>query len=402
MRVAFVSTYPPRRCGIATFTADLVAAVRAADDTRCLIAAIEKRTEAWPYGSEVQWRIRQGDPESYRQAAIAINASNIDAVCVQHEFGLYGAWNQGFEDHLPPFLEELRKPLVTWLHTVPPEPKPPLREAVAAIAARSDEVIVMVETAARLLESRYGIAKRAAVIPHGVPAVEPRGRRQLKRRLGMARRTLISTFGLVDPRKGLEHMIEAMPAVTAKHPDALYLIVGQTHPELLKKQGESYRNELVALVDRLRVRDHVAFVNQYLTQREVIDYLLATDVYVTPYLDPHQITSGTLAYALGAGKAVASTRYLHAVESLADGRGILVDFRDARQLAEAVNRILGDAEFKRDLELRAYAYGREMAWPAVGRRFLQLLRELVVSPRALVREARTGAKPRVQEPASVA
>jgi glycosyltransferase involved in cell wall biosynthesis len=210
-----------------------------------------------------------------------------------------------------------------------------------------------------------------------MPAILPRGRHRLKRQLGMEKRTLLSTFGLVDPRKGLEYMISAMPQIIARHPDALYLIVGQTHPELLKKEGERYRNELVAEIDRVGMSNHVQFVNQYLTQREIVDYLLATDVYVTPYLDLNQITSGTLAYALGAGKAIVSTRYLHAAEALADGRGLLVDPRDANGLGHAVLAILGDPVLKRELEQRAYDYGKEMAWPNVGRKVVALTRAVL-------------------------
>jgi glycosyltransferase involved in cell wall biosynthesis len=205
----------------------------------------------------------------------------------------------------------------------------------------------------------------------------------------MEKRTIISTFGLVDPRKGLEYMIEAMPSIAAKHPDALYLIVGQTHPELLKKEGERYRNQLVADIDRSGLSDHVQFVNQYLTQREIVDYLLATDVYVTPYLDLNQITSGTLAYALGAGKAIVSTRYLHAAEALAEGRGLLVDPRDPTGLAHAVLAILGDPALKSELEQRAYGYGKEMAWPNVGRRVVALTRD-ILDERAADREHEEG------------
>jgi glycosyltransferase involved in cell wall biosynthesis len=228
----------------------------------------------------------------------------------------------------------------------------------------------------------YGIAQRPVVIQHGMPAIVPRGRHRLKRQLGVEDRTILSTFGLVDPRKGLEYMIGAMPEIVARHPSALYLIVGQTHPELLKKAGEQYRNELVSKIESSGMSDHVRFVNQYLTQREIVDYLLATDVYVTPYLDLNQITSGTLAYALGAGKAIVSTRYLHAAEALADGRGLLVDVRDADGLARAVLAILDDPALKGELERRAYDYGKEMAWPNVGRRVLALTRE-VLEPQPL-------------------
>jgi glycosyltransferase involved in cell wall biosynthesis len=374
MRIAFVSTSIPRRCGIATFTADVMAAVKAADPTvRCSVVAIDEPNSARAYGPEVKARIRQRDGESYRAAAALLNASNVDIVNVQHEFGLYGVWKDGvYEDHLRPFLLELRKPVTVTLHSVPPSPSPSMRDAVRLIASRSDEVIVMAHTAARLLVSDYGITKVPVVIPHGMPAIEPTGRHRLKTKLGMEGRAIISTFGLVDPRKGLEYVIGAMPAIVERRPDALYLIVGQTHPELLKQQGEAYRNTLERAAEELGMRDHIAFVNEYLTQRDIVGYLLASDVYVTPYLDPNQITSGTLAYALGAGKAIVSTPYLHAIEALADDRGIIVPFRDAGAIADAVRRILEDPELKQRLERRAYDYGRETAWPAVGRRVLAL------------------------------
>ncbi len=379
MHIAFVSTQVPRRCGIATFTADLSAAVKAADPSvRLSFAAIDEPSAARAYPNEVRWRMRQRDAASYRAAASAITDSRVEVVNVQHEFGLYGVWDEsGYVDHLRGFLEQLRVPVVTTLHTVAPDPEPWMREAVRSIAERSSAVVVMAETAAALLATDYGVATPPTVIPHGMPAVEPRGRRRLKRELGMVGKALITTFGLVDPRKGLEHMIEAMPAIVAAHPNTLYLIVGQTHPELLKEAGEHYRNGLIAMVERLGLAGHVAFVNQYLTQREIVDYLLASDVYVTPYLDLNQITSGTLAYALGAGKAIVSTRYLHAKEALADGRGILVDLRSADQLARAVNSILDDPTRKRELEQKAYAYGKEMAWPAVGRRHFELMRDVL-------------------------
>ena len=253
MRVAFVSSSVPRRCGIATFTADIMAAVKAADPAvRCSVVAIDEPNSARAYGAEVKTRIRQREPDTYRAAAALINGSSVDVVNIQHEFGLYGVWKDGvYEDHLRPFLLELRKPAVTTLHSVIPDPSPSLREAVRTIAENSDEVVVMAHTAARLLQSDYGITKTPVVIPHGMPAIEPRGRHLLKRRLGMIDRTIVSTFGLVDPRKGIEYMIGAMPSIVAEHPDALYLIVGQTHPELLKQQGETYRNTLEAAVEEL-------------------------------------------------------------------------------------------------------------------------------------------------------
>ncbi len=390
MKIAFVATKVPRRCGIATYTEDLRAAVQAADPAvKTVHAAIDEAAVLRAYPSDVRWRIRQGDPASYRAAAAALNTSGVDVVNLQHEFGLYGTWTDGvFDDHLRPFLDELRLPLVATLHSLPAEPSDSMRDAIRSIAARADVVVVMAQLAARLLETRYGVTAPPVVIPHGMPAIARSGRHRLKRQLGIEGRTVISTFGLVDPRKGLEYMIEAMPAIVERFPTCVYLIVGQTHPELQRTAGEAYRNELVARVARLGLGGHVGFVNQYLTQREIVDHLLASDVYVTPYLDPNQITSGTLAYALGAGKAIVSTRYLHATEALAEGRGILVDFRSADQLAGGVLGLLSDPVRKEDMERRAYAYGAEAAWPAVGRHTLELMRDLVARrPRTTRRSA---------------
>jgi predicted GH43/DUF377 family glycosyl hydrolase/glycosyltransferase involved in cell wall biosynthesis len=385
IRIAFVSSSVPRRCGIATFTADLMGAVRTADPTAtCRVAAIDEPAVLRQYASDVRWRIRQGDPESYRAAARAINASNADVVNVQHEFGLYGRWSEPvyangrwsdsvYEDHFRGFLEELRKPLVTTMHTVLPRPSPSIRETVRGISELSDEIVVMASTAVGLLAEVYGLAKPPRVIPHGMPVIDPHGRHSFKRKLGVEGRTIISTFGLVDPRKGLQYMIQAMPAVVARYPDALYLIAGQTHPDLLRMQGEEYRNSLVAETHALGMDHHVAFIDTYMSQRDIIDLLLATDVYVTPYLDPNQITSGTLSYALGAGKAVVSTRYMHASEALDDGRGVLVEFRDPGGLGRAVIAILGDPAAKAALERAAFAYARDAAWPQSARSFLDIM-----------------------------
>jgi len=376
LSIAFVATCPPRQCGIATFSRDLEQALLAADpSTRIEWAAINEATSIRPYGPNVHWRIRQGQPESYRQAAEELNASAIDVVSLQHEFGLYGIWGDPFEDHLSGFLDVLRKPLVTTLHSVLPDPSPSIRASVRHIGQRSKMVIVMAERARALLIDEYAITPdRVQVIPHGVPPVQPHGRTRMKEQLGLTGRTIVTTFGLVDPRKGLEYMIEAMQVVGSQHPDALYLIVGKTHPELIRREGEAYRQRLWRLVSDRGLERQVAFVDEYLTQPEIVDYLLASDVYVTPYLDPLQITSGTLAYALGAGKAIISTPYLHATEVLAGGRGLLVDFRSASGLAQQTLRILGDLALKQRLEHNAYAYGHETAWPRVGERMLSVLR----------------------------
>jgi glycosyltransferase involved in cell wall biosynthesis len=383
LHIALVSTSPPRQCGIATFTSDLAEAMQTADPkARFSWAAIDEEHSIHTYGSQVRWRIRQRHPDSYERAASEINASHIDLVSIQHEFGLYGIWGLMFEDHLAPFLETLTRPLVTTLHTTLPDPSPSVKEAVRRIGNHSQALIVMAHRGRTILEREYGIdPAKVHVIPHGVPPTEPHGRRRMKQRLGLQDRSIISTFGLVSPRKGLEHMVRAMTDVIRTHPDALYLIVGKTHPELVRNEGEAYRTQLTALVRACGLDGHVAFVDEYLSQRDVVGYLLASDVYVTPYLDPNQITSGTLAYALGAGKAIVSTPYLYADEVLADGRGLLVDFRSERGLAEGVLRILDDHALKHQLERDAYEYGRRMAWPCIGEQVMELFREVVSEER---------------------
>jgi glycosyltransferase involved in cell wall biosynthesis len=388
MRVALVSTYPPRRCGLATFTSDLISAVQHADRAiGSRVAAIDEPHVVRAYGREVRWRIRQGTVDGYLRAAQAIAVSNVDVVCVQHEFGLYGVWPDvawggdrwiegTYDDHLVPFLEEVGKPSVVTLHTVLPEPSPELRRATRRIAGVTDRLVVMAESAVGILVDAYDLATPMSVIPHGMPQIEPRGRHRMKEKLGLQDRPLVVTFGLVGPSKGLEYMIEAMPWVVARYPEVLYLIAGQTHPDLMRHHGEGYRNKLIEMVDGFHLNENVAFVNQYLGQKEVIELLLASDIYVTPYLDPNQTTSGTLSYALGAGKAIISTPYLHAKEALIDERGVLVDFRSPDQLAAAITGLLDDPERKARLEHNAYAYASEFTWPKTGQRFVQAVMSL--------------------------
>lgn len=380
LNVAFVSSYPPRECGIATFTQDLAGATKSAltaGDVK--IAAINEAGGLHPYSGEVVFRIDQGQPETYAEAARFLNEQPIDVVSVQHEFGRFGVWDQYLrEDYLRVFLDEIKKPVVTTLHTVLPSPHPAVKASILNAIEKSDASMVMAKTGAIMLTEEYGAPTRKIVyIPHGMPEIKPSGRRRLKAELGVADRTIISTFGLVSPGKGLEYAIQAMPMVASRHPDVLYLIVGQTHPDLLRYEGESYRNRLQTLIESLGVGKHVAFVNHYLSKKEIVDYLLASDIYVTPYLDRNQITSGTLSYALGAGKAIVSTPYIHATEALAEHRGILAEFRSAESLANAINLILENPDEKQTLENKAYEYGKHMAWPHVGKDYATLLKRVL-------------------------
>ncbi len=380
LQIAFVSSYPPRECGIATYTQDLAFATRdAIPGSDIKIVAINEAGGLHAYSSEVVFRIDQGRPETYVEAARYLNEHPVDAVSVQHEFGRFGVWHDYLrEDHLAPFLDELQKPVVTTLHTVLPSPHPNVKQSLRNAVEKSDATMVMAKIGATMLTEEYGVpAEKVVYIPHGMPEIKPSGRRRLKEQLGVPDRTIISTFGLISPGKGLEYAIQAIERVARKHPDVLYLIVGQTHPDLLRHEGESYRNRLQRLIDQEGVGRHVAFVNHYVNKKQIVEYLLASDIYVTPYLNRNQITSGTLTYALGAGKAIVSTPYIHATEVLAEHRGVIAEFRSAESLANAILHILDNPEEKQRLERSAYEYGKKMAWPLVGRDFAQLLRRVI-------------------------
>ncbi len=379
--IGVVSTYPPREDGIATFTRDLLDAVcKPRSGISARIAAITDPGAHYAYPRQVRWRIEQDDPESYAAAGHTLSRARVALVLLQHEFGLFGEWDERsgtLRDHVPAFLDALAKPLVTTLHTVIPRPPRSIRDAIRRLADKSASVVVMVHVAAKILAEDYGLDPcRLVTIPHGVPAVDPVDVTRAKRRVHLEKATVISTFGLLHRNKGLEVMIRAMPAITARHPDALYLIMGETHPQVRNKEGESYREELVHLARDLGMSRHVRFVNHYLSQASLIRYLQATDIYVTPYHDRSQITSGTISYALGCGRAIVSTAYVYAAEALAEGRGLLAEFDNPDSIAQCVNLYLDDPTFRCQTEQRALDYGREMVWSNVGAQYAALLRRV--------------------------
>jgi glycosyltransferase involved in cell wall biosynthesis len=358
----------PRQCGIATFTTDLSEAISgeypAAD---CFVVAMNDGGQAYAYPSPVRFQIAEADHTAYLRAADFLNVNEVEIVCLQHEYGIFGG-KAG--SHVLGLLRELRMPVVTTLHTILETPTPPQRLVMDELVRLSERIIVMSEHGADLLQTVHGVARgKIDNIPHGVPSFPSAS--QSKTLLGVEGKSVILTFGLLSPDKGIEHVIDALPAILARFPDAVYIVLGATHPHVKACHGETYRLMLENRAQRLGVEASIIFHNRFVGQSELTRFLSAADIYITPYLKPDQITSGTLAYAVGAGKAVISTPYWYASELLQDGRGILVPWRDSESIANEVVGLLGDDTKKRSLETRAAESGRQMGWPTVARRYME-------------------------------
>jgi len=375
VKVAYLSTYPPRECGIATFCEDLIHATGGGGAfPEAVVIAMEGGAKYHRYSRPVVHVVDDRNGKDYQAAAEFINDSPADVVSIQHEFGIYG----GVEGQgMYRFLSTIAKPVVTSLHTVLPEPDQKTRDMIRALAEKSARVIVMNPIASQILRRDYGVSPRKiAFINHGAPPPSTERREAVKQRLGVGGKKVMCTFGLVGRGKGLEYAIRALPSIIRRHPDLVYLIVGQTHPGAIRDGVDDYREALTRMIAELGVEDSVRFVNHYLTKDEIISYLAASDIYITPYLNPHQICSGTLAYAVAAGRAIISTPYLHARFLLGGDRGLLVDFASANSISEAALRVLDAPEMQARMESRARSYGQRLLWTEVGARYRGLLREV--------------------------
>lgn len=373
--VAVIGNYLPRQCGIATFTTDLVEALSTeAPDINCRAVVMNDKPEGYPYPEKVRFEINQNKLTDYSVASEFLNISQVDIVCVQHEYGIFGG---PAGSHILKLLADLRMPVVTTLHTVLRDPAPEYREVMHKLSDLSDKLIVMSRKAFDFLKDIYAVPEeKIAFIHHGIPDMPFIDPNFYKDQFGVEGKRVLLTFGLLSPNKGIENVLQALPSVTKKHPDVTYIILGATHPSILKAHGEEYRISLQQLVHKLNISDHVIFQNRFVELKELCEFLGTADIYVTPYLEEAQITSGTLAYAMGTGKAVISTPYWYATEMLAEGRGIIVQFKNSEAMAEQIIDLLDDDVRRNAMRKKAYTFSRAAIWKEVSQRYLEVFSEV--------------------------
>jgi glycosyltransferase involved in cell wall biosynthesis len=396
-RIAIVGNYLPRLCGIATFTADLCESLASQfPDTTCFAAAVNDREQGYDYPPRVRFELFQNDITTYRQAADYLNVNNVDLVCLQHEFGIFGGADGSY---VLAMLRKLRMPVATTLHTIPNNPTPTQRKVLGEIAARSDRLVVMSKKGRDFLRTVYQTpVEKIDFIPHGIPDVPFTDTNYYKDIFGAEGKRILLTFGLLGKNKGIECVIRALPEVLEKFPDTIYMVVGTTHPNVVRQEGETYRESLQQLARDLGVEGNVIFHNRFVGLDELLEFIGAADIYVTPYLNRDQITSGTLAYAFGAGKAVISTPYWYAEELLEDGGGLLAPFASPDALAHAVLHLFEDDGAYHAIRKKAYLAGRKMIWSAVARDYMRTFRRAAQQRRATSRtifslNAKTAARP---------
>lgn len=374
-KIAFLSTYPPRECGLATFTQDLVTAI---DHTGLIdtgVIAINN-SKKYSYDNKVIAGIEQHEKKDYIRMAKELNESDVDLLVIEHEYGIFGG---KYGDYILDLVYNLKIPLVTILHTIQSEPDMQHRKIIEKLGWMSENVITMAKNTKQILQTVYGVdPDKIQMIHHGVPKRLFEPRESLKKKYGYANRRIISTFGLLGPGKGIEHGIEAVSKVVRDNKDVLYLILGQTHPAL-GEAGTAYRTLLEELVDRLGLNENVIFINKYLSKEEIIQYLQLSDIYMTPYLNKDQAVSGTMAYAVGYGKAIVSTPYLYAQEMLSDGRGLLAQFNNPDSLAGCINVILLDPDKQVIMERETMKIGRTMYWDKIARQYIEVFLKTIQS-----------------------
>jgi len=368
-RIAVVGNYLPRQCGIATFTTDLCDAISTESGTARLFAVpVNDTASRYAYPARVRLALTQDDLSSYEQAADFLNFTNFDLVCLQHEYGIFGG---PAGSHILALLRRLKMPVITTLHTVLREPNPDQRRVMEEVAALSDRLIVMSELSSQFLQEIFKVpGSKIDMVPHGVPDLPFLDPNFYKDRFGVEGKAVLLTFGLLSPNKGIENVIQAMPHILSKHKNVVYLVAGATHPHILRREGDHYRAHLQALAKDIGVESHVIFYNRFVSPAEMVEFIGAADIYITPYRHEEQVVSGTLAYALGAGKAIISTPYWHAIELLDDRRGALVPFQNPDAIARKTVELLDTPAIRHAMRKRAYSYAREMVWKKVAHGYM--------------------------------
>lgn len=400
-KIAFIGDHLPRKCGIATFTSDLLAAVQSVhSESRCLAVSVNDIPDGYEYPDVVRFEVEEQDLPSYLRAADFLNISNVDVVCLQHEFGIFGGPAGG---HILALLRELRMPVVTTLHTILREPRADQRRVMEGLISLSTRLVVMAERGRQMLHDLYQAPlAKIDLIPHGIPDVGFVDPTYFKDQFGVEGKVVLLTFGLLSPNKGIEHVLDALPEILAEFPEVVYIVLGATHPNEVREHGEAYRLSLEILARKNKIDRSVIFYNQFVDLDSLKEFIGAADLYITPYLNEAQITSGTLAYTFGSGKAVVSTPYWHAAELLADDRGVLVPFGDAPAIAREVIGLLRDDTRRHAIRKNAYKIGREMVWNNVAQMYMRTFEcsrlEVAALPRKFLATRTLDQKPRELPP----
>lgn len=374
MNIAILSTYFPRECGIASFSKDLRNNLMLCGE-QVSILAVSDKNDYYNYPPEVVFDLEEDNRDQYVIAAEFVNTANIDLVFVEHEYGIFGGNDGAF---VLDFIENLEKPFILNTHTVLPSPDFHKRRILSTLGQKSMAVICMTHRSSELLNKVYNIPlNKLYMVHHGVPIFEEKSRDEIKRIYGVEDHPLVVTFGFLGPGKGIELGIKAISFLKEKYPDIIYLVAGETHPNLRKKMGEAYRDSLVNLIQALEVDNNIRFINKYLSIEELGEVLYMADVYLTPYPHRNQAVSGTLSYAVGCGRAIVSTPYDYALEVLADGRGLIANDANPEELASLIDKILSDHQLKENLEEKASKLGKTMTWPQVGKRYVSIIENIM-------------------------